>query len=59
MKERLQKIEKWFIEMQAAAQGPVDNEIVFLEKTKANDLLDLEFYNYERKVIILLFNKLA
>ena len=44
------KIEKWFSEMQIAAQGTVENEILFLEKTKAKEILDLEFYNYERKV---------
>jgi len=44
--------------MQLAAQGPVDNEILFLEKTKAKDILDLEFFNYERKVKIFNFIEL-
>jgi len=43
--------------MQLASQGPVDNEILFLEKTKAKDILDLEFFNYERKVKIFNFKE--
>ena len=50
LKKRIDSIEKWFTEMQLLAQGPVDNETVFLEKQRAKDILDNEFGNYERKV---------
>mgnify|MGYP000707336119 CR=1 FL=1 len=40
--EGIDKIEKWFTEMQLLAQGPVDNETVFLEKQHAKDILDNE-----------------
>jgi len=38
--------------MQLEAQGHVDNEQSFLQKTRAKDTLDLEFFDYERKVIL-------
>jgi len=36
--------------MQISAQGTVNSEILYLEKTKAKEILDAEFFNYERKV---------
>lgn len=37
--------------MQLLAQGAVENEMIFLEKTKAKNILDNEFGIYEHKVI--------
>lgn len=50
LKDRLHKIERWFGDIQTKSQGNVDTEILFLEKTKAKDILDLDFFNFERKV---------
>jgi len=36
--------------MQIAAQGSIDDDIIYLQKNKAKLMLDAEFYNYERIV---------
>jgi hypothetical protein len=58
LKERLTKIERWISNMQAAAQGTVDDDIIYLQKNKAKLILDADFYNYERKVLIQLISKI-